>query len=64
VKVEIGDWVRFRGGTRIYEVQGTVPRDNSPNTHFIEVNGSKLLHRVERVESVASKFWIKKADRK
>lgn len=62
MKVEVGDWVRFRGGTRIYEVQRTQPA-NTEDTHFIEVIGSKLLHRVGNVAEVAPKFWIKRPEK-
>lgn len=62
MKVEVGDWVRFRGGTRIYEVQGVQPANSEP-THFIEVIGSKLLHRVETIETHVSVFWVKKVER-
>lgn len=59
MKVEVGDWVRFRGGTRIHEVY-RVHEQGDPRQTFIETtSGSRKL--VSEIDQHAEKFWIKKA---
>jgi hypothetical protein len=63
MKVEVGDWVMFRGGRRIVEVQST--RSVSGEVvavGFTHVNGRPSEHPVELIEKHAAKFWIKKAE--
>lgn len=58
MKVEVGDWVRFRGGTRIYEVFAV---HEGQHRNYVTVIGASMQKPVDSIQEVAPKFWIKKA---
>lgn len=55
-KVEVGDWVRFKGGRRIYEVT------EARITGTFRVAGMKRWRLSTDVAQVAPRLWIKKAE--
>lgn len=60
MKVEVGDWVQFRGATRIHEVY-KVHEQKNPAESFIETtSGTKKL--VSQVDRHAPKFWIRRGE--
>lgn len=59
MEVKAGDWVRFRGTTRVHEVYqvNIVVRDRSQD--WLETT-SGVKKPVAQVDEHAAKFWIRK----
>lgn len=58
MKVEVGDWVKFRGMSSIYEVQAV---SGNERVGFVTTTAGRG-YPIDRIEAIASKFWIDKIE--